>query len=155
MQIVDIPSHFGGGKQTPNLVVIHAMGEFLEAGEVDYFAKDFLDKLGYSAHFLVTPSGVVIRCRQLDEVSYHAKGHNVGSIGIEVLVPGVWTYGSFLERIKTSYMFEKQYAALVELCRTKELRALPYKRHSDLSPGRKFDPGDGFNYQQFIDDVKS
>ena len=35
-------------------IVIHAMGEFIEQGKEDYYAPDFLRKIGLSAHFFVT-----------------------------------------------------------------------------------------------------
>jgi len=151
MNIVDIPSDFGGGPQEPKKVVIHSMGEFIEAGEVDYFAKDWLDKLGLSAHYLITPSGVVIRCLSENQIGWHARRNNTDSIGIEILVAGVHTYGTFMERIKTPYTFGDQYTALIGLCRS--YKRLPFVRHSELSPGRKFDPGDGLDWKTFLNDI--
>lgn len=153
MNLVNIPSKHGGGKHLPTKVVIHSMAEFIEAGEIDYYAKDLLDLMGLSAHYLVTPSGVIIQCRNDDQVGWHAKGHNLHSIGVEVLVAGVHTYETFIERIKTPYIYGDQYTALIELCKT-TFKGLEFVRHSDISPGRKFDPGDGLDWKTFLNDVK-
>jgi len=152
MNKVDIPSQYGGGPQKPDRGIIHAHGEFIEAGEIDYFAKDWLDKLEVSAHYLVTPSGVIIVCRDIFKIAWHAKGHNTNTVGIEILVAGVHTYGTFLEKIKKPYMFGDQYTALVGLC--KELNLPKWERHSDVSPGRKFDPGDGLDWKTLMSDIK-
>lgn len=151
MTIATIPSKYHGGKQNPTKVVIHSMGEYIEAGDQEYFAKDFLDLLGYAAHYLICPSGVIIQCIGNDYMGAHAKGHNEGSIGIEILVPGVWEYETFKERIKTPYMTGDQYTAAIELCRT--LRTLNFVRHSDIDPSRKVDPGDGLDWQTFLSDI--
>ena len=127
------------------------MGEFINDSGTGYFAKEWLDKLRLSAHYLICPSGVVIQTRENDQIAYHAKSHNTGSIGIEILVPGVHDYRSFIERIKTPYVHGTQYTALVELCRG--FKHLNFTRHSDIDPDRKADPGAGFDWQTFIQDV--
>ena len=139
----EIKSKYGADSNNPKKVVIHAMAEFIEGGEGDFFAKDLLDNLGLSAHYLICPSGVVIQCRGDYEGAYHAKGHNKDSIGIEILVPGIHTYGTFIERIKTPYHTGEQYTSLVKLCR--EYKRLPFVRHSDIDPERIVTGKQNFN----------
>ena len=153
MIITDHLDH-GGKTNTPDLIVLHAMGEYIE-GEPDLWAPAFLDKIGLSAHALVTPDGNIIRCREDYEGAWHAKGHNKNSLGIEFLVQGVHTYGSFMERIKTNYLTAPQYEAGLEQVRNwmKIHHITNIKTHSELSPGRKFDPGQGFPLVTFLQEL--
>jgi AmpD protein len=156
MQIAEIPLPAGRSHQAPKRIVVHAMGEFIDTDDVDYHAPDWLRKLGLSAHAFVTPSGVIIRSRPDGKGAYHAKGYNTDSLGVEFLVPGLHTYGTFIEAIKGPYLTNAQYDAGVELVR--DWCALwnieNIDRHSDLSPGRKADPGDGFGWDAFLRDVR-
>ena len=149
--MISLPLFEGGGKQKAKKVIIHSMAEFIEAGEHDFSAWGLLYSLGLSAHYLVTPTGVVIQCRDDDETAWHARGYNTNSIGIEVLVAGEHTYETFIERIKTPWVYGEQYTALVGLC--KRFEGLSFVRHSDVSPGRKFDPGEGFQWETFLKDI--
>ena len=130
------------------------MGEYILDPEPIY-APDFLDKYGLSAHSLITPAGDNIRCRLDDEIAWHARGYNTNSLGCEVLVSGKHDYGSFIEAIKYNWLTETQYKALLYQVR-EWLELYPIKRiakHSDLSPGRKVDPGNGFDWLRFCNDL--
>jgi N-acetyl-anhydromuramyl-L-alanine amidase AmpD len=72
------------GNAPINLIVVHAMGEYIKDGNNVYSAARFLKKIGLSAHYLVTPSGVILRCVREAQIAWHAKGFNTNSIGIEV-----------------------------------------------------------------------
>lgn len=153
-----IPSPHGGTRMnTPTKIVVHAMAEFVEQGDSDLPAWALLDRMGFSAHALITPSGVIVRTRFDAQVAYHAKGHNMNSLGVEFLVPGVHTYGSFLESMRHMYLTPAQYAAGLYLVRNwiKEHDIKPDQifRHSDLSPGRKYDPGAGFPWDRFKEEL--
>lgn len=148
----------GGGLQKPSRIIVHAMGEYIVSNGQAYTARDWLLNLGLSTHSLITPSGVNIRCRQDDQVAYHAKGYNVGSLGIEVLVPGVYRadkYHEFLLAITTHYVTDSAYWAAVEQCREwlKAHDISHIDRHSDLDPTRKQDPGSGFPWGIFLEDA--
>jgi len=146
----------GSAQQTPGRVVLHAMGEFiLHEGKI-LPAEDFLLKQGLSAHVLVTPRGEEIKLRKDDEGAYHARGFNKNSLGIEFLVPGIHTYETFLDAIKRNYLTDAAYDTGVNVvctwCLLHNIQSID--RHSFLDPSRKYDPGAGFPYQKFIDDVE-
>ena len=163
----------GGKKQEPVLVVIHSMGEYIDfsQGAKDwcirnnhpnkdipvgvYHAHDWLQLDGTSAHFLLKPDGTFIKQRSTKEVCWHARGFNTNSIGIEVLVKGTYNYGSFLEKIKEDWVTDAQYENLVEMTQgiIDFFHIYKVARHSDLSPERKKDPGEGFKWRWFLDQL--
>ncbi len=157
MTIAQIPSPHGASHNQPNKIIVHAISEFLDLGSQDQIAWSFLDSQGISAHAFVTPSGVVVRTRDDHEGAYHARGHNTNSLGVEFMVPGVHTYPTFLDAMNTDYLTPAAYDAGLTLVRgwvraygiTKD----NLHRHSDVSPGRKMDPGYGFPWDRFRYDV--
>ncbi len=148
------PSEFGNKHNVPKTIVVHSMGEFI-LDPHPIHATDFLVKLGYSAHALVSPNGDIYVCRDDDQGAYHARGYNTDSLGIEFLVAGHHGYVTFLEKIKSPFVTDDQWAAGVEAVKN-WLAAYHIKqlvRHSDISPGRKVDPGAGFPWDEFCTQV--
>lgn len=150
------PLEDGEPTNNPKMIVVHSMGEFI-LDPHPIFASDFLAKLGYSAHALVLPSGDIYICRDDDQGAYHARGYNIDSLGIEFLVEGHHNYGSFIEKIKSPWVKDEQLQAGIDAVRN---WVIAYKiprekvvRHSDISPGRKVDPGAGFPWDEFIGEV--
>lgn len=149
----------GAKRQTPRRIIVHAMGEMIQSGDGAerriYPAAEWLDHLGLSAHALVSPTGEVVRCRVDEEGAWHAKGHNEDSLGVEVLVPGVHTYATLLRAIRTEYVTPAAWTATLRLVRDwMRLWSIPVdrvQRHSDVDPGRKYDPGSGFAWAPFLD----
>lgn len=146
-------------KQNPVGIVVHSMAEFIENGERDWFAPDFIESIGLSAHAFITPSGVVIRTLRDDQMGAHARGHNENTLGIEFLVAGVHTYASFAEAIQEPYLTDVQFEAGAEFVYNwRKAHGLNgrqvMQRHSDLSPGRKIDPGAGFPWESFLEGVE-
>ncbi len=136
----------------PVMQIIHAMGEWIkdDDGKI-YSAEEWLAKLRLSAHFLVTPSGVIIQLRDIEEIAYHAKNYNVGTVGTEYLVSGVYNYGTFLEAIKRPYLTSEQFDAGAELSiMLTEQGVMDIDRHDFLDPSRKKDPGLGFPWEEHL-----
>jgi len=153
MNVIKRYSEFGGGIQTPDRLIIHAMGEIING----MYADEFLQSVRLSAHFLLCPNGDFIKTRKTTTIAYHAKGHNTNTVGIEVLVEGEHDYGSFLEAIKTDYVTEAQMSALIEMSNGiithYDMKHEGVLRHSDISPERKVDPGSGFDWEYYKDNL--
>ena len=151
-----IPLDKGLQKQTPNRIILHAMGEFIDTETEDAFAVDFIRSIGLSVHAFITPSGVTIISRDDTQGAYHARGHNKNTLGVEFLVSGLHSYSTFVEAIQTPYLTDKQYNAGVALVKDWVTihNIIEITRHSDVSPGRKLDPGNGFPFKQFLEDVR-
>lgn len=157
MRVVQRYNPYGAAHQKPDTIIIHAIGEYVDVGTGEFeYAPDFLQRQGLSAHGMVAPNGTVFRCRQDTEGGYHAQGFNTNSLGIEIMVAGQHDYASFARAIKTPYITNEQYAALLSQCREwcKLHRITKIVRHSDVSPGRKIDPGAGFPMAQFLSDLE-
>lgn len=152
-----------GGCQ-PELIVIHGIslppGEFggscidrffanaLAADEHPYFAT--ICEMRVSAHALIDRSGELTQYVPFTERAWHAgqssyRGRdacNDFSIGIE------------LEGTDELPYTAAQYERLAQLVRAlrgayQTLRAADIVGHSDISPGRKTDPGPAFDWQYF------
>ena len=152
------PLEAGASTNDPRMIVVHSMGEFI-LDPHPIHASDFLAKLGLSAHALVEPTGDIIICRDDDQGAYHAKGYNTNSLGIEILVTGHHNYGSFIEKIKSPWCAPEQFDATVQHVRHWMVEHnIPIEkvvRHSDISPGRKVDPGAGFQWDMFLEELES
>jgi N-acetyl-anhydromuramyl-L-alanine amidase AmpD len=152
--IIREPSEFGSKHNVPRTIVVHAMGEFI-LDPHPIHASDFLVKLGLSAHALVAPNGTIYVTRDDDQGAYHARGYNTNSLGIEFLVEGHHNYSSFIEAIKSPYLTPEQYDAGRDAIQS-WISAYDIKqvvRHSDISPGRKVDPGAGFPWKDLMIDM--
>ncbi len=149
----------GGRANSPELIVVHAMAEYIEWEAQELHAADFLDKIGLSAHLLICPNGDIIRLRKDNESAWHAKNFNRNSLGIEFLVEGVHTYETFIKAIKEPYLTDAQFAPGV-WCVQKwmsdySIPVYSVKTHSELSPRRKYDPGKGFPLTKFIEELNN
>lgn len=175
MDIINIPLPGNNNTNNPKRLIAHAMGEYiladqntcsyymakgirLEEGRA-YHAPEWLRVLGLHAHRLMTPGGQMIKCREDNQRGAHAKGHNTDTLGMEFLVEGVHTYGTFLEALKTPWVKPIQYTNgiyVFDAWMTKhDIEISDVVRHSDIDPARKKDPGEGFPWEDFINDLKN
>jgi len=143
---------YGGGSQKPDRIVVHSMGEYVQGNDDRFLhASAFLADYKLSTHILVTPDGDLIRCHKDNEIAWHAKRFNTNSLGIAFLVSGEHNYVTFINAIKEQYLTGVQYAAGIEMVnhwqRLYDIKSVD--RHSDLSPNRKVDPGEGFPWEDF------
>lgn len=151
--VVIKPLPFGARYQVPSRIVVHCMAEHVDYEGKRIHAWELLYRLGLSSHVLLTPNGVRIVCRREQQGAFHAKGHNTNSLGIEVLVPGVFNLEQLQERTKSPYVEPAQFEELVKLVlewrRAYHIRQID--RHSDLDPERRwFDPGEGFPWAELL-----
>jgi len=146
-----------------NLLVIHSIslppGEYggnsieqlftnsLQANAHPYFQQ--IHQLEVSAHVLIKRDGSIIQFVPFNKRAWHAgescyQGNercNDFSIGIE------------LEGTDTDPFENRQYESLVELVKTlcRHYPSITTQRiagHSDIAPGRKTDPGSGFDWDK-------
>ena len=147
-----------------NTLVIHAISLPPEQFGHDYVEAFFCNKLDHSkhpyfetiadlnvsAHFYIKRDGSLIQFVNTQNRAWHAgeshfKGQDIVndfSIGIE------------LEGCDAQPFGDSQYSSLVSLAQTlmTRYRAISRERivgHSDISPGRKTDPGPKFDWQRF------
>lgn len=167
METIEKYTGIGGGDHTPKMLTIHAMAQnikldkdlklkdkTIKAGV--YPAHEWLQLLGLSCHFLQNPDGSFTKQRSTKKVCWHAKGFNTGNIGIEVLMEGTHNYGEFIELMKTDWVTRDQYGSLPIMSKgiMDFYDITNIKRHSDLSPERKYDPGEGFAWSWFLEQLK-
>jgi AmpD protein len=147
-----------------DLVVIHAIslppGEY-GSNAIEQFFQNRLDKdqhpyfeeihsLEVSSHILIKRNGEIVQFVPFHERAWHAGQSNYQgrercndfSIGIE------------LEGTDTDTFEDIQYSQLAQLI-TSLQKAYPsisdnITGHSDIAPGRKLDPGIGFNWEKLM-----
>lgn len=155
----------GGGDQVPTRVIIHAMAEYidldattaarfgLEAGPLH--ALHYLMAAKLSAHALITPAGDVLLTRDPSLQAWHALDHNQDTLGVEFLVPGAHGYAGFLEAIADDYLTAAAYSAGIDLVGDwlDNYSISDITTHQAIDPDRKQDPGAGFPFQRFIEDL--
>lgn len=140
----------------PQRAIVHAMAEYVINADERYgpvgtfYAFDWLHRLGYSVHALITPQGEVIECVPLGRMAHHAKGHNHDTIGAEFLVRGEHDYSSFLKAIKDPDTYTgAMYKAGGWWYAKSGISFEQTFGHEDIDPERKYDPGEGFNWDTF------
>ncbi len=160
-EVITRPLSHGAAEQTPQRIIVHAMCYQLDYEGERLYAASFLEKLGLSAHMLVAPDGSLIRCRGDAQGAWHAKGCNTDSLGVEVLVPGVYTYQPFVQRIaEPGWVGREQFNATLDLlrhwCGCWEIGTHPGQldRHCDVDPDRKSDPGGGFPWTELKNQLR-
>ena len=141
--------HFNDRKTKIDMLVLHTTAH--EGAE----AAECLDRLGLSAHYLLTCSGELIRLVADDHRAWHAgmgfwRGTaadlNSHSVGIEICSPS----------LGQTALAEAQFEALVPLCqrliRDYDIAAVNVVGHSDIAPLRKADPGPAFPWQRLSEE---
>ncbi len=103
-----------------DLVIIHAMSEYVVSEGNTIFALDFLNEIQLGCHYFIAPDGLVLNGVNPDFRTPHVGRSELGgrkwlnetSIGIEFLVPGVNTYSKFLKTLNCKNPFtSEQYTA--------------------------------------------
>lgn len=157
--IHQFPSPHGRSGNEPKKIVVHSMGEYI-CDPDPLHASKFLENYKLSAHILVGSNGDLWRLRNDYDIAWHARGHNTNSLGIEFLVEGEHTYGTFIDAIREpGWVTAEQWTAgivvIKDWCNHFNIPITSVHRHSDLSPGRKVDPGAGFNWDNLLSEISS
>ncbi len=154
MNIVEKPSpHFEPRTVKPDTIVIHATATDTLADTFKYLIYSEAPNR-VSAHYVIDRDGTVYALVDEANAAWHAgvscwNGHtdmNNRSIGIEFQCPatGEQSLGDFTDA---------QIAAGIELCQAIMARhgidIANVVGHSDIAPGRKFDPGEHFPWKMF------
>ena len=155
--ILNMPSSCGRDILEPTAVVVHAAAEYIRLHDGDIHIVDFLRSRGESAHAFITPHGHIIRTRGNQQIAWHARaqGFNFKSLGIEFLVSGAHTIESFRKTIQGDWLTGLQYLAGVNLVKTWITlgKITEVVRHCDIDPELKKDPGAGFPWINFQNDI--
>lgn len=164
--IISYPLQRGASIQSPERGIIHAMAEYVFYKGKFRHATEFLEMVEYeykgqprrglSAHILIDPKGDIIECRKTSQGALHAAGHNVDTLGAEWLVPGEHDYRSFIEAIQLPYLTDIQFENGCSYIREEWVAGcniLNYAKHSTVDPERKLDPGPGFDWHKFLQEI--
>ena len=153
----------------PKGIILHSMSEYLMWKGQKLYAKDFLKTLGLSVHGFIKPDGTYDKMVISPNKAFHAgkslheglSGLNSHYLGVELLVPGVNDYGSFIKKIQQRGTYsKKQFDTTVEVfkfwMKKFNIPASRVVRHSDVSGDHvrgigkgKVDPGNAFNWKAF------
>ncbi|MEM6885453.1 MAG: peptidoglycan recognition family protein [Verrucomicrobiota bacterium] len=119
------------GRHTPRRIILHHTNGYFESS-IEYLAK-----VGYGYHYLIDFDGKIVRCVPPDQLCYHAKNHNTGSIGIAF--NGDTNTGEL--RPDGPALTEHEVLAastlIRELRRTFEIKEI--RTHAEVDPKRKQD----------------
>lgn len=145
------------------LLVVHSikLGDYgggdivkLFCGGLDCASRpeyDTLKGLRVSAHFVIGRDGNIAQFVSADNCAWHAGesawrgrgGCNDFSIGVE------------LEGAEDDIFDGRQYSALINLARAlmQQYGKMMIAGHCHIAPGRKTDPGDGFDWRRLFDNI--
>ncbi|NRA93027.1 MAG: N-acetylmuramoyl-L-alanine amidase [Psychroserpens sp.] len=172
MELIERFSKYGGGYQSPEKFIIHAMGDIIKINKDlpiknkkglvirtikagDYPAVEWLEQLRISAHYIVGPK-VSWHCRGDNQIGYHAGGrHNLRSIGFELTIEGAYNL-SILEKkmAEKEYYTHSQYTfvakQIARICSEYGLKGIEDRifGHDEVAPDRKNDPDKWFDYEK-------
>jgi len=152
-----------------SLVVVHAT----ELPDLDT-AREYGERIhheasgtGNSGHFYIDRDGSIEQWVPLDRVAHHVRGHNAGSVGIELVNRGRWPdwYDSRHQEWEEAYpdtqiqalarlleMLEEQLPGLVEIAGHDQLDHdwIEASDSPEILVRRKTDPGADFPWTQLL-----
>lgn len=155
LEFIDAPSaNFDARNKLPDMLVLHYTG--MRSGEAALAQlRDDKREGRVSSHYLVEEDGRIFRLVPEERRAWHAgvsfwKGEehlNHASIGIEIVNPGhEFGYRAFPEAQIAAV------SALLTDIRTRwQIDDSRILGHSDIAPGRKFDPGELFPWQRLAE----
>jgi len=146
-----------GRKDKIDSLIIH----YISAVNIDRNDPYNIDKIiqifkdyKVSAHYLITRRGGIYLLTKEEDTAYHAgKSSLEGKSNVNNFSIGIELVGN-----NTVDFTDSQYLSLIQL--TKDILArnnIPISRiagHSDVSPGRKIDPGRHFDWKRYVDGLE-
>ena len=125
--------------------------------------KEWLPLIRLGIHAYVTMNGEILpgnveapfRAAHAGRSFWNGLSHlNNHYLGVELVIPGKNSYGEFIHKINNVNVYtDSAYMALVNLCEgwvtEYDIPVENVVRHSDVSPGRKQDPGQSFAWGAF------
>ena len=165
---MDYSHNYRRRKKPVQGLIVHSMGEYVDGK----YAPHFLEDMGLSCHWFITPNGRLLETLAPDKVAFHAgKSHwngqtnlNETFVGVELLIEGEHDWQSHLQAMKDPKSFtDAHYQTLVELtCDLRKQFTISFAnivRHSDVSGedvrrDPKYDVGQAFDWERFIRMVK-
>ncbi|HTT82482.1 MAG TPA: N-acetylmuramoyl-L-alanine amidase [Rhizomicrobium sp.] len=140
------------GVERPDMIVLHYTGMVSGIGAENWLCDS---ASGVSSHYLIHEDGRIVQMVRERDRAWHAgksfwKGGadiNSHSVGLEIVNPG--------HQIGYSDFPRRQIDAVIALCQgiiqRHGIRAERVLAHSDVSPGRKVDPGEKFPWRVLFD----
>ena len=136
--------------------MIHAMAEYIWYKDRMWHYTDLLLELNRGVHFAILTDGQIVKHQDHTKVLYHAAGFNLASVGVELIVPGVYDLGALYSKINRKTMAfdvytREQYKSIAllqgYLASHNFIRnpKIDWGLHSAHSQGRKRDPGYAFD----------
>lgn len=155
-RIISIPNpHSEPRREKVDLLVVHAMGEWVVLDGVYRHCTDHLREVGLSVHAFCLPDGRIVSSVDTARVAHHARAYNPRSIGLELVVEGAHDDQSLFARIDDTAeppYTAAQYQAAGWWFRSQADRyGLAFGHvtpHSALDD-RKRDPGQAFDWEAF------
>jgi len=153
----------------PKGIILHSMSEYLMYKGKKMSASQFLKAIGLAVHGFIHPNGTYEKMIESPNKAFHAgkslhegvSGLNSHYLGVELLVPGVNDYASFIKKINTTGTYSQaQFDKTVNVFKfwmdKYNIPASKVVRHSDVSgddvrgKGKgKVDPGNAFDWKAF------
>ncbi len=148
VQHLPSPNHDSRGDETPTLVVLHYTGLPTLDAALDRLRDP---KAKVSCHYLVARSGDIVQLVDEECCAWHAgvakwggrRAVNARSVGVELEHPGHSCDAPYSE-VQTAALER----LLIEIMERWEIPAKGVVGHSDVSPTRKRDPGEWFDWQR-------
>ena len=146
-----------GGRKNINLninrIVLHASAEWVYDPEQSkfYHILEYHRYTQENAHAYIFPDGLYVKTHKHTDMAWHAADFNHNSLGIEFILGGFHSYVDFIEKIKMPWATEKQIETGLSVIKrwVERYDITEINTHHELSPDRKYDPGEGFPSDKF------
>lgn len=127
------------GRHAPRKIILHHTNGYFET------SMEYLDSVGYGYHYLIDFDGKIVRCVPPDQLCYHAKKNNTGSIGIAF--NGDTNTGELRPHAHLTDEEANAAASLILMLKEQFPAIKSIVTHHEVDPKRKWDTSDYAKYQ--------